>query len=85
MSASKTQRPNPSAAERRGGAVLHLHGGEYVCSFAELEPRSGIVTFEGALRVRDLTGERRYEGTTRSRKLRAGEWIEWLAASEVAA
>jgi hypothetical protein len=59
-----------------GPAILHLHRGTYVADGAELS--GGIVTYRGRRRERDLQGDRLYELHTRSVKLRAGEWVEWV-------
>jgi hypothetical protein len=58
-----------------GPAIIHMRDGTFVASFAELS--HGVVTFTGALRVRDLAGARTYQGKTRSHRLRSGEWVEW--------
>jgi hypothetical protein len=58
-----------------GAALIHLRTGVYVAEHAELH--HGVVSFTGRLRVKDLTGERVYEQTTRSHRLASSEWIEW--------
>jgi hypothetical protein len=64
-------------------AVVHLRGGEYVAERAELDAE--VVTFTGRLRRRDLIGEYRYPERVRSHRLRAGEWVEWVATEVMAA
>lgn len=66
-----------------GPAVIHTRRGKFVATHAEIS--SGIVSFEGNLRVRDYKGERTYPRTHRSIKLEPGEWIEWLDREAVAA
>jgi hypothetical protein len=61
---------------RSGAAELHLHRGEYVAEYAE-QFGSGVITYTGRRRERDLRGERLYEMHTRSIRLAPGEWVEW--------
>jgi hypothetical protein len=60
-----------------GPAIIHLRAGTFNASFAELS--HGVITFTGALQVRDLAGVRTYPGKTRSHRLRSGEWVDWQA------
>jgi hypothetical protein len=73
---------HPDAAPRP--AVIHLRSGTYEAECAELTA-NGVVTFTGRMVVSNLQGKRSYETTTRSHRLRSGEWINWETADAVAA
>jgi hypothetical protein len=69
-----------SGAAISGVAVIYLRTGVFVASHAELD--RDLLTFTGRLRIRDLTGERRYPERTRTVRLSRGERIDWQSVEE---
>ena len=60
----------------RGPAIVHLRLGVFAADHAEL--RGDLVTFTGRLRTRRAGGMYYRERRTRTHRLAAGEWVEWL-------